>query len=218
MVRCEPRTCATARWYRQRETKATARPPVSTGTRSPMIHGSRSSAGPGAAGTQNRHVCARGRSSADDERRPDDRDKDARTSCVPWRRITASVAAPMRNAAQLILPPTSDATCDAQIAKEPSPSIEKPNSLGSWLGQAQWKQSRSYNRRIGFDRSSVMKPKTGQSSRCADDARDNGHHAAASITACIGSPAESGSTTARMSAARDEFGPSTRMRPGPNRA
>ncbi|MNZ96415.1 hypothetical protein D3C78_1156070 [compost metagenome] len=40
----------------------------------------------------------------------------------------------------------------------------------------------------------------------------------ARVMARIGSPPESGSTTARISAASDESGPSTRMRLGPNRA
>ena len=40
----------------------------------------------------------------------------------------------------------------------------------------------------------------------------------ATATARIGSPAESGSTTARITAASEESGPSTRMRLGPNSA
>ena len=40
----------------------------------------------------------------------------------------------------------------------------------------------------------------------------------ASATARIGSPPDSGRTTARMTAASEESGPSTRMRLGPNSA
>ena len=40
----------------------------------------------------------------------------------------------------------------------------------------------------------------------------------ATATARSGSPTESGKTTARMTGAREESGPSTRMRLGPNSA
>jgi len=40
----------------------------------------------------------------------------------------------------------------------------------------------------------------------------------ASATACIGSPADNGRMTARITAANAESGPSTRMRLGPNTA
>jgi hypothetical protein len=48
-------------------------------------------------------------------------------------RITARVPAPTPNAAQLALPSSSEVAIDHRSLTGPAFSIEKPNSLGSWL-------------------------------------------------------------------------------------
>ena len=70
---------------------------------------------------------------------------------------------------------------------------------------------------MGLDSSSVMKPSF--ASPAPMQIRPTASAIApASATARAGSPAASGSTTARISAASDESGPITRMRLGPNSA
>ena len=49
------------------------------------------------------------------------------------RKITANVPAPTANAVQFALPPRTASAMAQSFLNGPSPSIEKPNSLGSWL-------------------------------------------------------------------------------------
>ena len=70
---------------------------------------------------------------------------------------------------------------------------------------------------MGLDSSSVTKPSL--ASPATMPIRPTAMAIApASATARAGSPADSGSSTARISAASDESGPITRMRLGPNSA
>jgi hypothetical protein len=48
-------------------------------------------------------------------------------------RIAASVPVPTANAVQLAWPPSTELVISARSRSGPAPSIEKPNSLGSWL-------------------------------------------------------------------------------------
>ena len=48
-------------------------------------------------------------------------------------RITASVPAPTMNAVQLVFPSSTAVAMAHRSLSGPSLSIEKPNSLGSWL-------------------------------------------------------------------------------------
>ena len=48
-------------------------------------------------------------------------------------RITASVPAPMASAVQFVLPSRIASPIAHRLRSGPSLSIEKPNSLGSWL-------------------------------------------------------------------------------------
>jgi hypothetical protein len=50
-------------------------------------------------------------------------------------RITAKVAAPTVNVAQFVLPPMIAWTIADTFRNGPLPSMEKPNSLGSWADQ-----------------------------------------------------------------------------------
>ena len=70
---------------------------------------------------------------------------------------------------------------------------------------------------MGLDSSSVTNPSLANPAPM-QISPVNSAIAPASATARAGSPADSGSTTARISAASDESGPSTMMRLGPNSA
>ena len=48
-------------------------------------------------------------------------------------RITAKLAAPTVKVAQLLMPASTDEPMDHRFISGPSPSIEKTNTLGSWL-------------------------------------------------------------------------------------
>jgi hypothetical protein len=74
-----------------------------------------------------------------------------------------------------------------------------------------------YPYRIGFDSSSVMKPRRA-SPAPTHRAPDTIAIIPPIATARCGSPADSGSTTARITAASAESGPRTRIRLGPNSA
>ena len=49
------------------------------------------------------------------------------------RKITASVPPPTASAAQFVAPPRIRSPIRHRLSRGPSLSIEKPNSLGSWL-------------------------------------------------------------------------------------
>ncbi|MNI26616.1 hypothetical protein D3C73_803260 [compost metagenome] len=68
-----------------------------------------------------------------------------------------------------------------------------------------------------MDSSSVTKPSLARPARI-HTAPETMAIAAASAIARCGSPPDSGRITARITAAKDESGPSTRMRLGPNNA
>ena len=96
-------------------------------------------------------------------------------------------------------------------------SIEKPNSLGSWLTKTVKAMPFIYPYRIGLESSSVMKPSRANPA-AMQTAPETIAIMLARATARIGSPPESGKITARITAASEESGPRTRIRLGPNSA
>ena len=72
--------------------------------------------------------------SANDHSRADNRDQNAGQALAALeQQIVASVAAPTRNVVQLALPSSTASPIAHRLRSGPSVSIEKPNSLGSWL-------------------------------------------------------------------------------------
>ena len=101
----------------------------------------------------------------------------------------------------------------------PSPSTEKPNSLGSWPIRMVTARPFMYPIMVGLEISSAMKPSLAKPATSMMTATMTAS-SDASATARSGSPpaATSGSTVAAIMGPNEESGPSTRMRDGPNSA
>ncbi|MNP51253.1 hypothetical protein D3C76_1455580 [compost metagenome] len=119
-----------------KETRATAQPPISTGTISALVIQGMANAGRPCGSVPSTLTPARAARSSTPTatvapttaiRIPGMR------LCPLSSRITARVAAPTMNAVQLVLPSISAVAMAHRFLSGPSVSIEKPKNFGSWL-------------------------------------------------------------------------------------